>query len=223
VSAASPDPDVRLADRRLIAALRRLHRREPLKPDQRIDAVVDEARADPAERRPAGHRGGGSLRGWSDAGLRARIEWLATDGQMLRDGRRVHLPGHQPVIADPAMRERVNRLMAGLREVGAAVPRVDPLAARLGIPPGVLDQLRAAGELVPLGEGIDYPAGVLTALMDRIDGAARRGPLNVARVRDELHVSRRHAEALLGWRARRGPSRPGHRGRGVARPRRPGA
>ncbi len=196
----------RLADRRLVAALRRLHRREPLKADQRMDAVVSEARADPAERRPGGHRGAGSLRSWSDTDLRERIERLVEAGLLERDGRRVRLSGHQPVIADPVMRERVDRLMDGLREVGADVPRVEALGARLGIPTGVLDQLRSSGELVHLGEGIDYPPDVLAGLMERVDAAARHGPLNVARLRDELRVSRRHAEALLGWRAeRRGP------------------
>jgi hypothetical protein len=194
-----PRSDGRLADRRLIAALRRLHRREPLKADLRIDAVLAEVRADPAEQRPAGHRGGGSLRAWADADLRERLEQLVSEGRVTRAGRRVRLADHESAIADPAMRARVDRLMAGLREVGADVPRVDGLAARLGIPRGVLDQLRAAGELVAVGPGIDYPADVLADLMVRIDAGASRGPLNVARLRDELRVSRRQAEALFAW------------------------
>ena len=195
-----PDPADRLADRRLLAALRRLHRREPLRPDQRMDAVIAEARADAAERRPGSHRGSGSLKARSDADLLARLDALVADGSVLRNGRWVRLSGHEPVIADPAMRERVERLLDGLREVGADVPRVEPLAARLGIPPGIVAQLRAAGELVAVGEGIDYPADAVPMLMARVDAAARHGPLNVARVRDELRCSRRHAEALLAWR-----------------------
>jgi len=217
VSPRESDTDGRLADRRLVAALRRLHRREPIKPDQRMDVVIAEARADPAERRPGSHRGSGSLRAWSDADLLARIDGLVGDGQVVREGRRVRLTGHRPVIADPVMRERVDRLMDGLREIGADVPRVDALAARLGIPPGVLDQLRASGELLHLADGIDYPSDVLSGLMERVDLAARHGPLNVGRLRDELRISRRHAEALLAWRRARTGGQPGtHRRRAVA-------
>ncbi len=198
-----PDAAARLGRRRLLAALRRLHRREPLKADHRIDAVIAEARADPGERRPGGHRGGGSLRGLSDAALRAELESLVTAGSLARQGHRVHLVTHEPMIADEAMRERVERLLAGLRELGADTPRVDAVASRLGVPPGVLDQLRAAGELVTVGEGVDYPRDVLPSLMARIDEMARHGPLAVARVRDELRTSRRAAEALLAWRRAR--------------------
>jgi hypothetical protein len=213
VSPGAPAADARLADRRLIAALRRLHRREPLKADLRMDAVVAEARADPAEGRPAGHRGSGTLRAWSDADLRTRLDALVTKGRVAREGRRVRLAEHQPLISDPVMRERVDRLLVGLREAGADVPRVDALAARLGIPAGVLDQLRASGDLIALGPGIDYPPDVLAELLARTDALARRGPLNVARVRDELRISRRQAEALLAWRAAGPRAAPRRRGR----------
>ncbi len=197
------DPDeaaLQLGRRRLLAALRRLHRREPLKADHRLDAVIAEARADPGERRPGGHRGAGSLRGLSDAALRAELEGLVTAGSVARAGHRVRLVTHEPMFADDAMRERVERLLAGLRELGADPPRVSPIAARLGIPSGVLDQLRAAGELVALGDGIDVPPDLLASLMARIDAVARHGPLGVGRVRDELRTSRRSAELLLAWR-----------------------
>jgi hypothetical protein len=200
------DPDDaarRLGRRRLLAALRRMHRREPLKADHRLDAVITEARADPGERRPGGHRGAGSLRGLSDAALRAELDALVTTGSLVREGHRVRLVTHEPMLADNAMRERVERLLAGLREVGSDPPRVGAVAARLGIPSDVVDQLRAAGELVDIGEGIDLPPDVLASLMGRIDEMARHGPLGVARVRDELRTSRRPAEALLAWRRSR--------------------
>ncbi len=200
-----PEAALRLGRRRLLAALGRLHRREPLKADHRLDAVIAEARADPGERRPGGHRGGGSLRGLSDAALRAELEALVAGGTVGQQGHRVRLLTHEPMIADDAMRERVERLMAGLRELGADPPRVSSLAGRLGIPPGVVDQLRAAGELVSVGEGIDFPPDVLAQLMSRINEMARHGPLGVAQVRDGLRTSRRPAEALLAWRrAQRG-------------------
>jgi hypothetical protein len=95
---------------------------------------------------------------------------------------------------DPEMSERVERLMEGLRSTGAAPPRVDGLAARLGIPPSMLDQLRAAGMLRQIAPGIDYPADVWSSLAARVE--EMRGPMSVARLRDELRTSRRHAEAI---------------------------
>ena len=94
------------------------------------------------------------------------------------------------------MEERVDRLIGG-PALGRrrSPPRVDGLAARLGIPPSVLDQLRAGGQLRHIAPGIDYPADVWSALQARIEGM--RGPMSVARLRDELHTSRRHAEAIL--------------------------
>jgi hypothetical protein len=113
----------------------------------------------------------------------------------------VRLPEHEPLL-DSQMRERVERLLVGLRSAGVEPPRVDALAARLGIPPPVIGQLRAAGELVAVAPGIDYPRDVHAALMQRLDRMAAHGPMDVARVRDELRASRRYAEALLRARPR---------------------
>jgi hypothetical protein len=193
----------RLAERRLLAALRRLHRQAPLKADHRTDAVLAELRGDPGERLPAGHRGGGSLRDASDAQLIDVLGGLAEAGKVVMSGHRVRLADHEPVIADPEMRARVERLLAGLRETGAQPPRVEAIAARLGIPLGVVEQLRASGELVSVGDGINYPREVLDDLLARLSELAARGPLTVPRVRDTLRTSRRHAEALLRFRRAR--------------------
>lgn len=171
-----------------------------MRPAFRLDAVIGEVRADPAERRPGRGRGRGSLRAMPDASLLEVIDTLAVAGELAREGRQVRLADHEPMLADAAMRERVDRLLDGLRHAGADVPRVDAVASRLGIPPGVVDQLRSAGALVSVSDGIDYPPDVLASLLARIDGLAARGPLSVARVRDALRVSRRHATALLGHR-----------------------
>ena len=120
---------------------------------------------------------------------------MADDGRLTRNGRRVGLPDVAPSL-EPEMAERVDRLMEGLRSAGAEPPRVDGLASRLGITPTVLDQLRAGGQLRQIAPGIDYPADVWSSLQARIEGM--RGPMSVARLRDELHTSRRHAEAMLG-------------------------
>jgi hypothetical protein len=183
----------RIAERLVLAALRRFHREQPLSADLRMDALVARVRAAAGRRPPPRHRGSAPLT-LDDADLRRVIDDMADGGRLARHGRRVGLPETVPAL-DPEMAERVERLMDGLRSAGAAPPRVDGLAARLGIPPAVLDQLRAGGRLRPIAPGIDYPADVWSALQERLDGM--RGPMSVARLRDELHTSRRHAEAIL--------------------------
>ena len=187
----------RVATRRLLDALRRLHRRDPLRPDVRLDALLAAARS-VAPARARGHRGATPLE-LDDAGLLQVIDELAAEGRVVREGRRVRLAEHRPELGE-TMRERVERLLAGLREARYEPPRVEGPAARLGIPDGVLAQLRAGGELVSLAPGIDYPRATWDELRERVDRLATYGPLTVARVRDHLHTSRRHAEAILARR-----------------------
>jgi hypothetical protein len=187
----------RLAERRLLDGLRRLHRREPMRPDVRLDTLLAAARTVPAGRSP-GHRGATPLL-MDDAALMAVVDQLAEAGRLVRRGRRVRLPEHRPGL-EPVMRARVERLLAGLREAGLEPPRVEGAAARLGIPEGVLGQLRSSGELVSVAPGIDYPRATWEELRERVDRLAASGPLTVARGRDHLRVSRRHVEAILGHR-----------------------
>jgi hypothetical protein len=209
VTVGAIDPEQRrVAVRLILAALRRFHREQPLAVDLRTDALVVRVRAAAARRPPSRHRGSTPLT-LDDADLRRVVDDLVAAGQLARHGRRVGLAGTEPAL-DPEMADRVARLLEGLRSAGAAPPRVDALAARLGIPPVVLDQLRAGGQLRQVAPGIDYPADVWSALHARVD--AMRGERSVARVRDELRTSRRHAEAILQAMT---PSRPGgRRGRG---------
>jgi hypothetical protein len=188
----------RLAERRLVHALQRLHRREPMQPNVRVDTLLAAVRAAP---RPAsGHRGATPLT-LDDAALRAVVDDLVAAGTVLRQGHRVWLPDHRPSM-DPEMRERVDRLLDGLRESRAEPPRIDGIAARLGITPSVLAQLRQSGELVSVGPGIDYPRDVWEWISERLNGMGRGGVLNVGHARDELRTTRRHAEAILAhWRA----------------------
>jgi len=201
---ASDPTQEQLAARRLLDALRRYHRREPLRADVRVDTLIAQVHGS-VDARPAGHRGAARLT-IDDAALRAVVDGLVKSGAMERRGHRVRLPEHQPGLS-PEMRERVDRLLGGLREAGAAPPPIDGIAARLGIPPGVVAQLRAAGEVVSVAPGIDYPRATWLEISERLDRLARGGRLNVARVRDDLRASRRHAEAIL-RHLRAGP-RPG--------------
>jgi hypothetical protein len=188
------DPEQRrLAARLVLAALRRFHREQPLAADLRMDTLVARVRAAAARRPPSRHRGSAPL-ALDDADLRRVIDDLVADGRLARSGRRIRLADARPTL-DPEMEERVATLLGGLRAAGANPPRVDGIAARLGIPPSVIDQLRRGGMLRQVAPGIDYPAEVWSALRARVE--EMQGQRSVARVRDELRTSRRHAEAIL--------------------------
>ncbi len=191
----SIDPEQRrVAERLVLATLRRFHKEQPLSADLRIDSLVSRVRAAASRKPPPRHRGATPLT-LEDADLRRVVDDMGADGRLVRTGRRVRLPDARPGL-DPEMQERVDRLMDGLRAAGAEPPRVDGLAGRLGIPPTVIDQLRAGGMLRSIAPGIDDPADVWSALRARVDEMP--GNLNVARVRDYLRTSRRHAEAIIG-------------------------
>ncbi len=211
------DPEQRrVAERLILAALRRFHREQPLSVDLRMDSLVSRVRSASGRKPPPRHRGATPLT-LEDPELRRVIEEMADDGRLARNGRRVGLPDARPAL-DPEMAERVDRLLEGLRSAGAEPPRVEGLASRLGIPVAIIDQLRAGGMLRQIAPGIDYPADVWSALSARVSDMS--GPMTVARLRDRLHTSRRHAEAILAAvagsaetpRARRGRGRRDTRG-----------
>jgi hypothetical protein len=200
------DPEQRrVAERLVLQALRRFHREQPLSVDLRMDALVARVTTLAARRPPSRHRGGTRL-SLEEAELRRVIDDLVTAGRLVRSGRRLRLAEAEPGI-NAEMAERVAQLIAGLKSAGAAPPRVEGIAARLGIPPAVIDQLRAAGQLRQIAPGIDYPAEVWSTLRARVESLP--GTITIARLRDELHTTRRHAEAMLaavGQRERaRGP------------------
>ncbi|HEX2221844.1 MAG TPA: hypothetical protein VHK06_04910 [Candidatus Limnocylindria bacterium] len=207
------DRQRRAAERRLLAALRRFHRRQPLTHDIRTDALLALVREEDAAPRPPSHRGAGPLL-LDDDELRAVVDDLVERGELERSGRRVRLAGQGPRL-DAAMRERIDRLLEGLRDAGFEPPRVEAVASRLGVPPALVDGLRRSGHLVSVAPGIDYPREVWQELRARMVRLAQHGPLTIPRVRHELRTSRRYAEAVLDA-ARREDDRHG------PRPRRPG-
>lgn len=188
------DPDQRhVAQRLVLLALRRFHREQPLSVDLRMDALVTRVTELAEKRPPSKHRGGAKL-DLGEAELRRVIDDLVTDGTLVREGRRIRLADAKTGL-DPEMAEKVASLLAGLRAAGAEPPRIDGIAARLGIPSTVIDQLRAGGQLRQIAPGIDYPADVWSALRARVAGMP--GTVTIARLRDELRTTRRHAEAIL--------------------------
>ena len=189
------DPGQRLlAERRLLTALRRHQRRSPLQRDVRVDTLVGELRAgEPA--RATGHRGRQPLM-LTDGQLRSVVDGLVAAGMLVRSGHRVQLADGAPSI-DPIMRERVDQLLATLAAGGAMPPAAESIGTRLGIPPALIDQLRAAGELIAVAPRIDYPRAAWLEISHRLDVLAVAGAPSVRRVRDELGTARRHAEAIL--------------------------
>jgi len=189
------DPGQRqLAERRLLAALRRHQKRSPLRPDVRVDTLVGELRAgEPA--RATSHRGREPL-SLSDVELRAVLDEMVAAGTLRRAGHRVQLQEADQTL-DPIMRERVHQLLATLTAGGAAPPPAEAVATRLGIPGALVDQMRAAGELVSVGPRIDYPRDIWLDIAHRLDQLALDGKPSVREVRDELGTARRHAEAIL--------------------------
>jgi len=185
----------RRIERRLLATMRRMHRSDPLRAGMRIDTLIERYHADQAIPRPASHRGASPLE-VDDAALLQLVDALVARGALLREGRRVRLPGHVAGLGTE-MQPRVDRMLGQLRSAGPMPPRADALAAQLGIAPTILSQLREAGVLVAIAPGIDYPADTYDELQLRIRRLADTGPLSVMRVRDELGTSRRHAAALL--------------------------
>jgi len=185
----------RLAQRGILAALRRGRRRSPLRPDVRVDSLIAQLRA-VAQARPAGHRGTQRLT-LTDRELRAVVDGMVASGELLRTGHRVQLPSGGGPAFDPIMRERLDELLATLRAAAARPPPAETVAARLGIPAALLQQLRATGKLVHVAPRIDYPRETWDEVRDHLDRLTADGPLSVRVVRDELGTTRRHAESIL--------------------------
>jgi hypothetical protein len=124
------------------------------------------------------------------------VDDLVASGALRREGHRVSLGDRAPAL-DPIMRGRVDQLLATLGEGGTVPPPAEIVAARLGIPAALVEQLRAAGDLVSVGPRIDYPRRSWAEISEQLDRLAADGPLAVRLVRDTLATTRRHAEAIL--------------------------
>lgn len=201
--------------RRLTRELRRLMTAQPLAEGVRVDVLVRHLLDKEAPRRPPRHRGAGLLE-LDAAGIVELVDDLVVGGTLLREGHRVRLAGWEPPTA-PETRQRIDRLMAELRNAGATPPRADAVARRIGLAPAMLDGLRRSGRLVPIGSGIDLPAETLAGLLSRIDELAHDGRLTEGRVRDALGTTRRHAHALLRHRSLHFAGAPAERDSGAVR------
>ena len=161
----------------------------------RVDTLIADLRAD-VQSRPAGHRGTRPLT-LTEAELRAVVDGLVASGELLRTGHRVQMPAGAGPALDPLMRERVDALLRTLTAAGAAPPPAESVAARLGIPAALVDQLRAAGQLVSIGPRMDLTRESWERISARLDRLATPGPPSVALVRDDLETARRFAQGIL--------------------------
>ncbi|MFN2483848.1 MAG: SelB C-terminal domain-containing protein [Candidatus Limnocylindria bacterium] len=186
-------------------ALAALHREQPLTDAFRVDTVVAAALAQPADRRPPSHRGGGRAEPQAND-LRAAIERLATRGEFDRDGRRVSLPGSRAL--GPEMRSRADELIRRLRAVAPSVPPTQRVARVLGLPDSVIDHLRRTGEIVAIDRAIDLPSDLIETLRTRlVEMIEVRGGVTAAEYRDAIGAGRRHAIAILEYFDRIGVTR----------------
>ncbi|HET7083021.1 MAG TPA: hypothetical protein VFJ00_04860 [Candidatus Limnocylindria bacterium] len=159
-----------------------------------MDTLIAELRTgEPA--RASSHRGQ-QLLGLTDGELRTVVDAMVADGVLRRTGHRVHLSGDGMAL-DPIMRGRVDELLRTLTAAAAKPPPTDAVAARLGIPAALLDQLRATGELVSLGPRMDLTRESWATILARLERLAAAGPLSVVIVRDDLDSARRFAERIL--------------------------
>jgi hypothetical protein len=160
----------------------------------RVDTLIAELRAgEPAT--GSSHRGQQQLT-LTDAELRAVVDDMVAQGMLRRTGHRIQLPAGGLAL-DPFMRGRVDELLRTLTAAGAKPPPTAAVAARLGIPAALLDQLRASGELVSLGPRIDLTRESWATIQARLERLAASGPPSVANVRDDLGTARRFAERIL--------------------------
>ena len=150
--------------------------------------------------RGKGHRGRRSVI-LADADLRRVVDEMVAIGALRRRGHRVRVPDSGEGL-DPIMRGRVDELIATLRSGGASPPPAEGVAARLGLPAALVDQLRDSGGLVAVGPRIDYPLETWDEITRQLDRLAAEQTLSVGVVRDEFGTTRRFAEAILRHRAR---------------------
>ena len=189
-------------DRLVIRALSRLQARAPLRTGFGEAEIADELLQASASSRPPSHRGGQvpdldelgpSLRALTDAGT---VESSA-------DGYR--MAGTVATLG-AEMDTRVAEMIALLRAGGVEPMPISAAARQTGVPPAVIDQVRAAGLIVTIGPRIEYPAATLAELRSALVRARRDdGTVDRAALRAATGLSHRRADALVEWADTTGP------------------
>ncbi len=146
-------------------------------------------------------------RGAADRGAAARaarvvVDELVEAGRLVRDGDRLHTPGHRPAGPDPAL-ERAKEGLVALLAVTA--PRPLPEAARsAGCPPAAVRELEREGRIVVLEPDLAYAMSTYRDLAAKALDLAGRSPLTPAAFRDATGTSRKYVMPILEDLDRRG-------------------
>jgi len=114
-------------------------------------------------------------------------------------GGRLRRHGHRAQLSN-AQREARERVVSALAEGGATPPAID--AAFTALPEkearALVSMLRAAGEVVAVGEHLFHPAALerMRGII-REHGRARQGAISIPELRDELATTRKYLIPLL--------------------------
>jgi len=183
-------------DRLVIRALSRLQARAPLQAGFGEAEIAAELGARSSQSRPPSHRGG-SQPDLDELGpsLQALVDSGAVESTP--DGFR--LSGTVPTLG-PDMDARVAEMIALLRAGGVEPMPVSAAARQAGVPPAVIDQVRAVGMVVTIGPRIEYPVSTLADLQRALTEARRDdGTIDRAALRGATGLSHRRADALIDW------------------------
>ncbi len=124
----------------------------------------------------------------------ALLERLAAEGDVVLEGGRILPPGRAPAPHGP----EADRLLAALDQGGFAPPDLPTLARAHGAPPGLLDALTAAGDLVRITPTFGLSRAGYARWRRAVGEAfAANEQLTVRQLRDRLGTSRKYVLAFL--------------------------
>lgn len=132
----------------------------------------------------------------------ALVDDLASEGDVVRDGDLLRLPGAAPRGPDSEVLAAMGRLEAALDIV--APPALGRAALSAGCPPEGIRALEAAGRIVRLDADLAYAASTFASLEATALRLATAGPVLPAALRDATGTSRKYVMALIEELDRRG-------------------
>lgn len=134
-----------------------------------------------------------------------RIDGLVGNGQLVRDGDSLALPGmvrREPVAIDPEVEGAMDRLALALAM--ATPPPLSEAAQGAGCSVAGIRELQRTGRIVLLDDDLAYEAQTYRAIEALALDLASRAPLTPATFRDATGTSRKYVMAILADLDRRG-------------------
>jgi selenocysteine-specific elongation factor len=132
------------------------------------------------------------------------IDRLVSDGQLVRDGAGLGLPGrtHRTHGPDPMLLDAMVRLERSLAV--AAPPSLSEAADAAACPRSGIRELERTGRIVVLDDDLAYAATTYDKITATALGLATTAPLSPAALRDATGTSRKYVMAILEDLDRRG-------------------